>query len=337
MNRVSSRLASRTSTHQATLLARADAAADRAEAAVRKVWLRLLALLRRDPPLHPWTVHHELRPILAALHHGPADALRGSLTDIAAWGHEAAADAVIETTSLPALVRAAVHQWRGYSQPIREDVEPRALASLGIGPLGLQATDLLARLREPDVSKDEGRELLGKLLFPPLKLEGIAAILRRPILGKTWEQDWSAATKLADPNLVMGIVAGGLAAGQNPREIARTLQPVVQGVQSSARRIARTYGMQVAHHAQMQAHAQLGDLVIGYEVHSAKSIHSRKWHVTRDGTIYYLKPKAGQKGPAQCPHPPLEPEDPRERPAGAPHIAWNCMCWLSPVLRPLEE
>ena len=75
----------------------------------------------------------------------------------------------------------------------------------------------------------------------------------------------------------------------------------------------------------MQAHAQLGDLVIGYMLHSAFSEHTRSWHANRDGNIYYFDPEPGEKGMYQMPNPPLEPDDPAERPAGTPHMAWNCL------------
>ncbi len=173
------------------------------------------------------------------------------------------------------------------------------------------------------VRDEDQRDFISDLLFPPLSVERVAAILQRPIAGRTWLQDLSQATRLASPDVVASIIANGFSAGLNPREIAALLRPAVQGVQTSARRVARTYGMQVAHRVQMDAHEQLGDLVIGYTVRSAKSPNSRKWHVQRSGTEYFLNPKKGQKGMAQCPHPPLEADDPVERPAGTPHLAFN--------------
>jgi len=180
---------------------------------------------------------------------------------------------------------------------------------------------------------DEQRDFISDLLFPPMSIEQAIAILRHPVAGKTWKQDLSQATRLCSPELLLGIIAGGFAAGQNVREIAALLRPAVQGVQTSARRVARTYGMQLAHRVQMDAHEQLGDLLIGYTIHSAKSPNSRWWHVKRDGTQYFKEPGPGQKGYDQMPHPPLEAEDPSERPAGTPFTAWHCLCWLSPILR----
>jgi uncharacterized protein with gpF-like domain len=75
-------------------------------------------------------------------------------------------------------------------------------------------------------------------------------------------------------------------------------------------------------------------LLIGYQVHATLDQHTRPWHKQRDGTVYYKNPGPGQKGMAQMPNPPDEAADPRERPPGTPHTAWNCRCYLTPVLRP---
>ncbi len=121
--------------------------------------------------------------------------------------------------------------------------------------------------------------------------------------------------------------------GQSQQEIARAILPAVQGVRASARRIARTESLRVAGAVQMDTHEGLGDLVVGYRVMATVDKNTRAWHAKRDGTIYYADPAPGQKGYAQMPHPPEEPADPAERPAGTPQMAFNCRCTLIPVLR----
>lgn len=180
---------------------------------------------------------------------------------------------------------------------------------------------------EPSIggSAAHKRQLMKQLVFEPPSKERVAEILRRPVLGLNWEQDLAAASKLAgyDPDRMAMQLALGYSLGRNVQQLTKDILPAVDGVRKSARRIARTYGVQVARTAQMQAHQQLGDLVIGYQIHSAFSPHSRDWHMERDGEIYYLNPESGQKGPAQMPNPPLEAEDPRERPPGTPRMAWH--------------
>jgi SPP1 gp7 family putative phage head morphogenesis protein len=132
--------------------------------------------------------------------------------------------------------------------------------------------------------------------------------------------------------VLASIVANGMAAGKSQRDIANEILPQVDGVRSSARRIARTEGARVLHQTQQLCHEQLGDLIVAYQVHSVHDHNTRPWHAARSGTVYYRDPKPGQKGPAQQPNPPAEAEDAGERPSNTPATAPNCRCWLSPVL-----
>lgn len=330
MNRPSSRLATAVSDRHTQALARADAAADTVDRAVVRAWNRLMALLRTRPTA--WEAHRVIAPLVAQLLHAAHDSIGQELTGLAQWGYTAAADSVVQTLPLKYLKAVALRRHRS---PVREAMDPGLISFTTDPATGqLQTRNHLAALAGlPD---DEQRELLRQLLFPAPDQTFVARVLKTPIAGHTWQQDLSHATKLANPSAWVHLIVSGFAAGKNPREIAQALLPAVQGVKTTARRLARTYGMEVAHAVQMDAHSQLGDLIVGYQCHSAKFPTSRPWHVARDGVIYYLHPTGDQKGPRQMPHPPLEPEDPAERPAKAPRTAWNCMCWLSPVLRPLD-
>lgn len=220
-----------------------------------------------------------------------------------------------------------------------EDFAPGAIG-LTLDKKGfLRKFDRMKPLREPvggELTGEKARKLFADLLFPPLTPERVREI----VLGRSGSLDWqarlSAATRLASPEALAGIITRSYAQGKTQQQIAKELLPAVQGVQSTARRIARTEGMRIAHETQMDMFDQLGDLVVGYQVHAQLDQNTRPWHAARNGTIYYNEPKPGQKGPAQMPNPPMEAEDPRERPAGAPRTAWNCRCFLSPVLRPPE-
>jgi len=184
------------------------------------------------------------------------------------------------------------------------------------------------RLKDQRPLMEGMSEGLALKLFPAPSAQQVTSI----VFQTDWAQRLATLTRLATPDLLAGIVSSGMAAGKTVQEIAEDIRPAVQGVQSSARRVARTEGMRVAHEVQMEAYQQLGDLVKGYQVHSAKVPDTRKWHRERDGTIYYREPASGQKGYYQMPRPPMEAEDPAERPPGTPQIAPNCLCYLTPVL-----
>src|SRR6185436_7618667 len=101
--------------------------------------------------------------------------------------------------------------------------------------------------------------------------------------------------------------------------------PVVDGVRSSARRIARSEALRVAGAIQERAWDGLGDMAIGLQVRNPLDERTRPAHRLRHGSIYYKEPKPGQKSIDEAPHPPIEPDG---------TIAWNCRCVLTPVLAP---
>lgn len=305
-SRTSQIIAARAGIAQTELLAQADAAALAVDAAIAKAWRQLLRLLHHPPPY--FFLRHAVYTILATIPAAARDTLRKRLTGLVRHGHKSAGHVLARSLPRKQLASRVV---------LREDAPPN------VGPgirFGLSTRRQLRA--EPVVGKNGDR--LERLLFNPPTQAEVDAILRRPVAGRDWEQDLSAASNIAgfDPNQMANTIAVGFSLGKKPAEIARDLLPVVDNVRSSARRIARTYGVQVARHGQMQAHAALGDFVIGYQVHATLDQHTRDWHAARDGEIYYLEPEDGQKGLDQMPNPPLEPEDPNERPAGEPRMAW---------------
>jgi SPP1 gp7 family putative phage head morphogenesis protein len=170
------------------------------------------------------------------------------------------------------------------------------------------------------MDEDELFAVVQHLLFPPFTVPEVQAV----VYASGWAQRLSAGTKLGSPSVLAGLIAHGLTAGRSQEEIARDILPAVQNVQSSARRVARTESMRVAQAAQMHAHAQLGPLVIGYTVRAVLDQNTRPAHRARDRTAYYAHPGPGQLGYDQMPNPPAEADG---------SIAYNCRCFLTPILR----
>lgn len=179
-----------------------------------------------------------------------------------------------------------------------------------------------------NTSDEDKRRIVNDLIIPTPDPRTITAV----VLAGNWPARIAAQTRLASPDVLAAVVAAGFAAGKSPRDVAKDVRPYVQGVAASAKRVARTEGVRVGHAVQMAAWEELGDLVVSYEVHSAHRATSRKWHKDRSGTQYFKNPEPGQKGLRQMPRPPMEAEDPNERPPGTPHVASNCLCWLTPIL-----
>lgn len=235
-------------------------------------------------------------------------------------GHKQAVDAVMETVPHELLL----------ANPLREAVEPPG--NLLLGFTGVKPSYLAYQLADPDTTDAERRSLFAQLIFPAPSEPTILDWLRQ----FTHPADWLRIGTDDDKRLpedLAGQIATGFSLGKSAREVAKEIRPYLDGSRVRARRAARTFGMQVGHAGQIQAWQGLGDLLVGYQIHSAKVPSSRPWHKARDGEVYYVEPGPGQKGIAQCPHPPVEAEDVSERPPGTPRIAWNCLCWLTPVLR----
>jgi len=152
-------------------------------------------------------------------------------------------------------------------------------------------------------AEGEEREEILELLFPPLDVPFIHSI----IYATDWRERLQASTRLATPSALASLLAAGVAAGKSQAEIARDLLPLVDGVRSSARRIARTEAIRVAGEGQLAAHERLGpDLVIGYQVRATLDQHTRPHHAARSGTVYYRNPRPGQLGFDKMPRPPIE-------------------------------
>ena len=305
LNRLSARIANAAGLRHLELLALADRAADAVDAQVVRAWRQLIQRLT-EPQARRFAQQsvHELFVAVAA-------ALRGHLVAAGKWGH-AQTVRLVRRHIPQRIIRLAIYR----PERLREDVRPALLTFAGWGAF-------TAPEPAEDLDRRERLQQLLDLLFPPPSEASILQVLRNPLHGSTWEQDLQWATRLAQPEALAATIATSFSLGKTPAQIARDLLPIVQSVKSSARRIARTYSAQAANHMQQEAWQGLGDMLVGYMVHAQLDQHTRPWHAARNGTIYYLEPKEGQKGPAQQPHPPLEAEDARERPVGTPRTAFN--------------
>lgn len=294
LTRATVRLAARTRTRQLLVHARADAAANVADRAVRRVWNILLAILRQGLPWHE--AQQTAQRALALLGPYVRAGIQDHLFGMASWVYDRTVRHIGATVPKRQLIRAT-------SLAVREDE--------GSTP-ELRVQDLL------------------DILFPPPPEVDVLKI----IYANQWQERLAASTRLAQPATLAAILASGMAQGKSQREIAQDILPAVNNVRVSARRSARTEALRVAGQMQMQAHEQLGDLVLGFQIHSMHDEHVRPWHLKRDKTLYYKNPEPGQKSLYQMPNPPEEAADPNERPPGTPQMAWNCRCYLTPVLRP---
>lgn len=296
-----SRLSAKVGIRQIEGHGHAEGLADLVDTVMGRWWRNLIRFLRANPGGHHFHwAFHQLPSLLIK-------DLAQAMARIAHWGHKTAVEPLRHELPKGWIERQAS---RALSESrLMEDTDRPRLMAPG------------SDLPEPAtrIGKDELWELLKRWLFPPPDGPTLHGI----IFGTGWADRIASITALAKPQALAQQLQIGYQQGENIQQLAKRLLPELDGVRSSARRLARTEAIRIAHTVQERAWNQLGPLRIGYQIHSAFSQHTRPWHALRSGTIYYDSPSGNQKGPDQCPHPPQEAADPAERPPNAPKTAYN--------------
>lgn len=323
MNRhLSSRLAAHANARQVQASILADRAAAVVDRAAGTIWGSLLRALRKRPfNAYAVTAHHirELVPTLAR-------SIDAHLNRLAIWGHRQTVAAMRDTLPMRYLrAGTAAHLFEEDRVVLPDPQRQPGSVTLALGALGLEPVDVPDE--EPasaEMDDEQQRAAFLGLLFPPPTLEETEAIVYAPVQGRTWQDRLEGATRTsASPSMLASTVAIGFSQGKTAQEIARQLLPIVDGVRSTARRIARTESLRVSHEVQMQAWEGLGDLCVGFQIHATLDQNTRPEHAARNGTIYYKEPTGNQAGLDEMPRPPLEANG---------VCAWSCRCHLSPVL-----
>lgn len=355
---LTSRLASHYGTRQIEVSLHADAAAEAVDRTIGETWREVLAVLRSVK--NPVEAQRRVREAAHGLLGGVQGQIAASLERITVWGHRTTAENLTQTLPVAYLAAAVSQQIsEGKCRETRhldrtkfasdanllESEESGALAVL-VKAAGLEPVDLLAPLREParsEMSIESQKDLFSRLLFPPPSPAKVAQIVFNPPVTRQiphvhvrreeeppipvavpWPERIAALSRLAPPEQLASIVATGYAMGKSQREIAKDLLPAVNGVRSSARRIARTEGLRVASAIQMEAHEALGDLVAGYQIHAVLDQSTQPLHAARNGLVW-LKTDPRPKQVV------LRMELP-ECPTRA-----NCRCFESPVLQAIPR
>lgn len=288
---IASRLAARIGTTQPRQREREDALADRLDTEIERIWVALRATIKQRPP-------HMGRRI--------ADLV-----------------AAMANASIRLLAQGLAQQ----AMKIRQDTVRQITTTVPVRALALVANTLpVAEARRATPAE---AEQIGRMLFPPLTpIEATSVVYAPSSVGGSWQGRMGQLTALAPPEQVAALVNHWAASGEPPRALEDRLLPVMAGVRSAARRVARTEGQRVANTVRMATYDGLSDLIIGYQVHATMDSRTRPHHAARNGTVYYKDPKAGQLGLRDMPHPPIEEDG---------TVAHNCRCYLSPVMTVDQE
>lgn len=90
-----------------------------------------------------------------------------------------------------------------------------------------------------------------------------------------------------------------------------------------AYKIGRTSVSQMASNVSRRTYDSLPRSLVGFQIHGILDDRIRPAHRERNGTVYYKTPQYGNEGFGEMPNPPLEADG---------SVAWNCRCWLSPIV-----
>ena len=289
MNQFTSVLAAKIGTSQAKALIRVDDLGDAVDAKVVKVWRKILRLIHADPM--PRDFLHQLYALLSS----------------------------VVGTAQAALSTGLVKQ----AQQVHEDVTAEVFSQL---PPGHKI--MLAQMASPPQLTEakataEQAEQMKSMIFPPQTEAAARSIVHRSTAGVGWEARLAQQTTLAPPGQLASLITTWRASGQTPKMMEDAMMPLVNGVRSTARRVARTEGQRVASQTRLASYEALGDLVIGYQIHATMDSHTRPHHAARNGQTYFKDPKPGQLSSTDMPIPPQESDG---------SVAHNCRCWITPIV-----
>lgn len=239
------------------------------------------------------------------------------------------------TTDLePSIRRATIKFWRWLlgelrARPRLEHLETRLRAAFpdieGVLADGLtrvakagyaQAVSNWASTRGEPITVTHVQEArveirIGKaFVFKPLSQEDVREIVERKFHGMTWRQrlrHWSR--KISDVEGVRDRIVQLYSRGANIDEMTRELMPLVSMIEASARRIARTEGMRVAHETQDAV-----DLAAGVEewlYHATLDDVVRPEHAADHGKVFNRRNKITlPRGPnCRCYYTAVLPDD----------------------------
>lgn len=310
----SSRLAAHIGTMHLETMHYLDKQAEKAAKSIDRAIVAILELTKRKPPLPQYQLEIEITRILDKLPNDIGQAVYDSL--------------------IKAGKRSAVNTVKALIKSLPLEYLPVGIAASG---LNINARIIQKPKRKPAfiLTPTELKVRIHHLLIDPIEKE----TLQKIVLGGA--KNISALMRQAKRQLnyrkVARILIDGTSKGKSYRQLQRDLQQELGITRSQAKRIARTEGARVSTESNFASYDKLGTAVIGFMIHATPNPDSRYWHRERSGTIYYKNPGPGQKGLRQMPKPPMEAEDPAERPPDAPQLASNCLCFISAVFQPLDN
>jgi hypothetical protein len=165
-------------------------------------------------------------------------------------------------------------------------------------------------------AKDD-RLTLGKSLLPGLSGADILKIIKGNSISKR------ISASMAKSGLSPSSVLSSALQRSDEALKKNIVSQYFARLRTAAYAIGRTSVSRIAGESTKKLYETIPRNLAGFQVHGILDDRIRPKHLQRNGTIYYKNPRYGNKGFDQMPNPPIE-EDGK--------IAWNCRCWLSPII-----
>lgn len=287
-HRTQSRIAARVSGASHENHARADRLADQTAAASGRAWK---AMWQAIHDAHTYAdrlraAHEGLRAILGA----GAATIHSGLRSLADHAHRSGVNALVETVPAESLALAVAVRPRrrrlledeGHPDETEAERAARILRDLGNQFFGqVRITPKGVELARPETVQ-QWRELL----FPAPTRPEVEAAIFKPTKGVAWPDRLLALSRKVSPDAAATKIAVGISEGKTLQQLAKDLEPAVQGYRAGAMRIARTEGLRVAQSMQTRCHEQLGPLLAGYQIRATLDLVTRPKHAARHGRVW---------------------------------------------------
>jgi len=278
-NPIEQRLASRGAQQQVALLSRSERAALNVGRAYDALLRDLLALVTDQGVTD--AIARDAKDAAERASKAAQASLRSDLAATAQWSRKATADVLLQTIPL-GWFRAVVPELAVVPMPEavlteRDRETPPIAAEYEYEPIAQRT-----------LSREEAMELIRKLAFGPLTPDDVEAYLAGGSGGIAWDErlrHWDSQAR----DRMLSELVNGVSAGEAVNEIRKRLQPITDGVKWKAQRIARTEARRVAERAQVDAYAELGDMISGMQVIASLDQWTRPEHAARHGQSHQFQ------------------------------------------------
>ena len=313
-NPIEQRLASRGAQQQIAVLARSERAAVNVGRVYDRLLRSLLALVGDGGVTD--AMARDARDAAQQAASDARAALRADLEATARWSRGATVDAILRTVPL---------RWfRALVPELAVVPMPEALLTEKLADTPPIAADYeYEPIAQRTISREEAMELIRKLAFKALTPNQVTEYLAGGSGGIAWDERLQYWDSQARDRLLSELVQG-VSAGEAVADIRKRLQPITDGIRYKAQRIARTEARRVAERSQVDAYAEMGDMISGMQVIATLDQWTRPEHAARHGKMYRRQADGGFVA------------DDGEVLPDLPDRA-NCRCYASPLLEPPEE